>query len=44
MTPFCCESCYARHREKFWVEQLGGWDEAKKDVQRMAKEMEDRGE
>ncbi|KAJ7090496.1 hypothetical protein C8R44DRAFT_883592 [Mycena epipterygia] len=44
MTPFRCESCDKRHREKFWVKQLGGWDEAKKDVERMAKEMEEQGE
>jgi hypothetical protein len=41
MIPFRCESCCARHREKFVAEILGGWDEAKKDVERMAKKMKD---
>ncbi|KAJ7907433.1 hypothetical protein B0H13DRAFT_2332348 [Mycena leptocephala] len=44
MIPFHCESCGARHKEKFWVERLGGWDEARKGVEMMAKKMEDRGE
>ncbi|KAJ7820379.1 hypothetical protein B0H13DRAFT_2377873 [Mycena leptocephala] len=44
MTPFQCESCRRRHKEKFWVELLGGWDEAKKEVERMAKRMKDQGE
>ncbi|KAJ7880883.1 hypothetical protein B0H13DRAFT_2541218 [Mycena leptocephala] len=39
-----CESCRRRHKEKFWVELLGGWDEAKKEVERMAKRMKDQGE
>jgi hypothetical protein len=44
MTPFQCESCRRRHKGKFWVELLGGWDEAKKEVERMAKRMKDQGE
>lgn len=44
MIPFHCESCGACHKEKFWVERLGGWDEARKGVEMMAKKMEDRGE
>jgi hypothetical protein len=44
MIPVRCESCRVRHREKFWIELLGGWAEAKKEVERMAKKMEDRGE
>ncbi|KAJ7919774.1 hypothetical protein B0H13DRAFT_2320064 [Mycena leptocephala] len=44
MTPTPCESCRRSHREKFWVEMLGGWDEAKKDAERLAKRMRDRGE
>ncbi|KAJ7872597.1 hypothetical protein B0H13DRAFT_2345415 [Mycena leptocephala] len=44
MTPIQCESCRRRHKEKFWVELLGGWDEARKGVEMLAKKMEDRGE
>jgi hypothetical protein len=44
MTPIQCESCRCRHKEKFWVELLGGWDEARKGVEMLAKKMEDRGE
>jgi hypothetical protein len=44
MIPIQCESCRHRHKEKFWVELLGGWDKAKKEVERMAKRMKDQGE
>jgi hypothetical protein len=44
MIPYSCKSCRVSHREKFLVEKLGGWDEAKKDVERLAQEMKDRGE
>ncbi|KAJ7818871.1 hypothetical protein B0H13DRAFT_2378658 [Mycena leptocephala] len=44
MIPFHCKSCGVCHKEKFWVERLGGWDEAKTEVERMAKKMKDRGE
>ncbi|KAJ6528122.1 hypothetical protein B0H19DRAFT_1083648 [Mycena capillaripes] len=44
VTPFHCESCYVRHQEKFLVEMLGGWDNVKEEVERMAKIMRDQGE
>ncbi|KAJ7875809.1 hypothetical protein B0H13DRAFT_2347952 [Mycena leptocephala] len=44
MSPTPCESCRRRHREKFWVELLGGWEQAKKDVDMLAKRVNDRDE
>ncbi len=44
MIPFACESCGVFHREKFWVEKVGGWNEVKEDVERLAQEMKDRRE
>ncbi|KAJ7870389.1 hypothetical protein B0H13DRAFT_2326061 [Mycena leptocephala] len=43
-TPTPCESCQRNHREKFWPDKLGGWEQAKKDAERLAERMRDRGE
>ncbi|KAJ6588134.1 hypothetical protein B0H19DRAFT_1247837 [Mycena capillaripes] len=44
VTLFSCESCRVRHQEKFWAKMLGGCDEVKKEVERMAGIMRDQGE
>ncbi|KAJ7903295.1 hypothetical protein B0H13DRAFT_2328204 [Mycena leptocephala] len=42
--PYSCRSCFIRHREKFDVEVIGGWAEAKNEVVILAEEMKKRGE
>jgi hypothetical protein len=40
MIPYECESCLVFHTEKFWAEKLGGSENVRKRVERLAKEVD----